>query len=594
MISKGKRSFISLIVGFLILSTVLKNLKVARTLAIFSFSGLVLAGMAGTGAAVSGMVAEWHFNGSAQDTSGSDNHGTINGATFVQGISGQALSFDGVDDMVVVPHSPSLSLDKFTMEAWIKIKKIREFGSQETILIKRYEPSWQDNYGLAISSKGKVEASFYSFDIPTWFNAKSVINISAGDWYHIAATYDRTTLKIYINGVLDNSVNTKYTPYQNNFKLVIGRACAGDPCLFRPSSPSFNGIIDEVRIYNRALSASEIQAEYNLTSTPTSTPTATPALTPTVQPTSTPLVLPSTTEEYKKLKEKFEIALKNFRDIEDRLKVAEAKFIPQAEQFKSEKEAFKSIKESLIDKERDAQKAELQRKEDEIKLQANKLQELVKEFLERRIDLQIANIELLKYDAKFTGNGEALPFDASATLDKHIMELEQIRKRVQQASNKLDIKDIKRDLKDIKEKFALERRYYKGIRVNNHMETFFARTDDASVRMEELIKKHNENGKDTSKLTGIASDFNNLMNQAKDKHNKTIVLYRDHPGFDSAGMVTDIRNAQDFIGQIREQQTDTKILRDAIAELREFFGETKRLIKGTQESATPVTGGANT
>ncbi len=297
MSSTGKRSFVSVIVGILILSTVLKNLKVARALAIFILSALVLAGMAGTGAAVSGLVAEWHFDGSAQDTSGSGNNGTINGATFVQGISGQALSFDGVDDMVVVPHSSSLSLEKYTMEAWIKRYQNREFA--EIILIKRYEPSWMDNYELTISPNGTVGASSYSPDIWTWFGVGSVRNISAGEWYHIAATYDRTTFKIYINGVLDNSVNTQYTPYQNNQQLVIGRGCMGDPCMFRPSSPSFNGTIDEVRIYNRALSASEIQAEYNaLTSTPTTTtvpPTTVPPTT--VPPTTVPptTVIPPTT-----------------------------------------------------------------------------------------------------------------------------------------------------------------------------------------------------------------------------------------------------------------------------------------------------------
>ncbi len=286
MIRIVKRSFVSIIVAILNLSTMLKNLKFARTFAIFSLSALVLAGMAGTGAAVSGLVAEWHFDGSAQDTSGSGNNGTINGATFVQGISGQALSFDGVDDMVVVPHSPSLSLEKYTMEAWIKRDLNEEFGPLETILIKRYEQSWMDNYQLNIYPSGKVYASSYSPDIWSWFSLESDRNISAGDWYHIAATYDRSTLKIYINGVLDNSVNKQYSPYQNNFQLVIGRACWGDPCLFKPSNPSFNGIIDEVRLYNRALSDSEIKAEYDaLISIPTTT-TVPPTI---VQPTTVPL-----------------------------------------------------------------------------------------------------------------------------------------------------------------------------------------------------------------------------------------------------------------------------------------------------------------
>ena len=80
-------------------------------------------------------------------------------------------------------------------------------------------------------------------------------------------------------------MSTQYTPYQNNQQLVIGKGCSGDPCLFKPSTYSFNGIIDEVRIYNRALSDSEIQTEYNaLTSTPI--PTTVPPTT--VQPTTVP------------------------------------------------------------------------------------------------------------------------------------------------------------------------------------------------------------------------------------------------------------------------------------------------------------------
>lgn len=266
-------------------------------------------------ASAAGLVGEYRFDGNAQDSSGNGNNGTISGATFVQGISGQALSFDGVDDMVVVPHSSSLSLEKYTMEAWIKRDQNRESGIHNIILTKRYEPSWMNNYGLDIDPNGKVLANSYSPDIWTWFGVESVRNISAGEWYHLAATYDRATFKIYINGVLDNSVNTQYTPYQNNQQLVIGRGCVGDPCMFRPYSPSFNGIIDEVRIYNRALNASEIQANYNaLAATPTTpaptvavttvppTPTATPVptITPTTPPpTITPAPTPAATAKFR-------------------------------------------------------------------------------------------------------------------------------------------------------------------------------------------------------------------------------------------------------------------------------------------------------
>lgn len=211
-----------------------------------------------------GMVSYWKFDeGSgitAFDSVGTNDGTLANGPVWTTGIVDGALSFDGLDDMIVVPHSSSLSLEKFTIEAWIKRYQNREFG--EPILVKRYETSWMDNYGMYISPDGIVGASCYSPDIWSWFGVGSRRNISAGEWYHIAATYNRTAFKIYINGELDNSVSIQYRPYQNNYPLVIGRATVGDPCLFRPEAPSFYGIIDEIAIYNRALSAEEIQQHY--------------------------------------------------------------------------------------------------------------------------------------------------------------------------------------------------------------------------------------------------------------------------------------------------------------------------------------------
>ncbi|MCZ7356055.1 MAG: hypothetical protein O8C66_08745 [Candidatus Methanoperedens sp.] len=378
-------------------------------------------------------------------------------------------------------------------------------------------------------------------------------------WYEITRNGEKITVRVSNDGI----------NYTTAFSAL----------LTKPVTATQRAIID-MNLWNGA--GSYVDWDYihvvvlDGDSKPTITPTITATITPTISPTATPTIT------CKEPGEKFETAITTFREAEDKLKVAQAEFEPKKEQFKAELEAFESIKQSLTKEEKNAKKDELKRRGDELKLQGDKLQLVVKEFFERRIDLFIADIDLLKCDAKFTGNGEALPFDASATLDKHLMELEQIRTRVQQASDKQAIEDINRDLKDIKEKFELEKRYYKGIGVNNNMNTFFARTDDASVRMEILMKKLNENGKDTSKLAGIASDFNNLMNQAKETHNKTIDLFRDHSGFDSAGMVIDIRNAQDFIRQVREQQQDTQRLKDAIAELREFFGETNRLIQGAQ------------
>ena len=92
----------------------------------------------------SGLVSYWKFDevtGSVAHDSISGNDGTLNGGNWSTGQVGGALSFDGVDDMVVVPHSSSLSLDKFTLAAWVKKYPNPNVtvGGVEFILVKRYQ-----------------------------------------------------------------------------------------------------------------------------------------------------------------------------------------------------------------------------------------------------------------------------------------------------------------------------------------------------------------------------------------------------------------------------------------------------------------------
>ena len=81
-------------------------LDIGRRLVLYMIVTLLFAGTAMGEVARDGLVAEWHFDGDAKDSSGNGNDGSIYGATFVQGISGQALSFDGVNNYVNVGSSP--------------------------------------------------------------------------------------------------------------------------------------------------------------------------------------------------------------------------------------------------------------------------------------------------------------------------------------------------------------------------------------------------------------------------------------------------------------------------------------------------------
>lgn len=231
----------------------------------------------------SAIVAEYHFDGNAQDSSGNGNHGVISGATFVQGISGQALSFDGLDDYVNMGDNPSLRINgPYTVEAWVYSNQnnLGQIVSKSRLHdLRNYELLWLDE------GNGGPKIKFeFSINGVTYWTYSQLLKYK--EWYYVAGVYDGAYMKLYVNG---NQV--AITPASgmvdvNTEPLTVGRRSDG--------IRFFNGIIDEVRIYNRALTTSEIQTNYNAPTatptptTPTPTPTPTPALTPTVTPTQTP------------------------------------------------------------------------------------------------------------------------------------------------------------------------------------------------------------------------------------------------------------------------------------------------------------------
>jgi len=203
-----------------------------------------------------GLVAYWSFDeGSgniAYDASGNGNHGTlINGPKWTQGKIGGALSFDGVDDYVEVPHSASLEItDAITIEAWVKVS---DLPIHRMIVCKGY---YANGWDFLINSRGKVV--FRSWG--AGYDVSSTSRISPGVFYHLAFTFDKNLpsnqAKIYINGKLDTSAGRTSPLFSNTLPLHI-------------SKPSeyyigyWHGIIDEVRIYNRALSEEEIRFHYS-------------------------------------------------------------------------------------------------------------------------------------------------------------------------------------------------------------------------------------------------------------------------------------------------------------------------------------------
>jgi len=202
----------------------------------------------------SGLVSWWPGENNANDIQ-SGNHGTLqNGVTFVAGLIDQALSFDGVDDYVRVEHSSSLNLAEHTIDAWIN-PNVQFGASFHGIVVKQNPNNTQRNYYLGLQNDGRIHYSI-SYPSPFLF-LDSNTSIQNGVWTHITATFDGSVMRIYINGQQDAFLNVgSFVPETTTQPLLIGSTN-------EPAQTFFNGQIDETSIFNRALSASEIQALFN-------------------------------------------------------------------------------------------------------------------------------------------------------------------------------------------------------------------------------------------------------------------------------------------------------------------------------------------
>ena len=204
--------------------------------------------------AAGGLVAAYGFEegaGSAVgDASGLGNAGTISGATWVTaGKYGKALSFNGTSSLVTVNDTAALHLTTaMTLEAWVRPSAS---ASWRSVLLK--ETSNGLAYGLYASNASSRPAGF--IHIGADIDATGPTAIALNAWTHLAASYDGAAFRLYVNGsqvtsrAVSGSVATSTSPLRLGGNTIWGEY--------------FAGVIDEVRIYNRALSAAEVQADMN-------------------------------------------------------------------------------------------------------------------------------------------------------------------------------------------------------------------------------------------------------------------------------------------------------------------------------------------
>jgi len=207
-------------------------------------------------------VSHWKFNegqGSIAYDSAGNNHGTIYGATWTTGQINAALSFDGVDDYVDIPYDSSLDIDAqdgITLSVWINLNTYPDKLHQGPIFgLYDSTDAGYKNY-LFISKS--IYGNLITWDhFPPSYGWIDSIKPDLNTWYNIAVVEDSSQKAIYINGTLDVSDNIPES-YQGKTPdtIRIGNRADGLATFY------FNGIIDEVSIYDRALSAEEIWKIY--------------------------------------------------------------------------------------------------------------------------------------------------------------------------------------------------------------------------------------------------------------------------------------------------------------------------------------------
>jgi hypothetical protein len=208
----------------------------------------------GGGGSPSDLAAAYNFNGSGAtltDGSGRGNHGTISGAAWTSaGKYGGALTFDGTNDWVTVADSASLDLTTgMTLEAWVRPTAI---DGWRTVFLK--ERPGNLVYAIFANTgnnrpSGEIGTAGGNFDV------RGTGQLPLNTWTHLAVTFDGVTLRLYVNGALVRSKAVAGSLLASSGQLVIGGSSVW--------GEYFKGQIDEVRVYNRARSTSEIQSDMN-------------------------------------------------------------------------------------------------------------------------------------------------------------------------------------------------------------------------------------------------------------------------------------------------------------------------------------------
>jgi hypothetical protein len=209
-----------------------------------------------------GPVGYWNLDENtgttANDSSGNANTGTVSDSTsWHTGRFGAGLDMDGSTDMVSVADAGSLDLEQMTLSAWAKFDSL----NSQIILEKGATASQFSNYYLWYSGSGgacgsNVLCVGFRAGSGTWQDHDFAWTPTLNQWYHLTGTYDRSRIKLYINGKLVLDEAETLSPLTGTEPLRMGRSIVD-------GGRYFSGNLDEVKIYNYARTPSQVVMDMN-------------------------------------------------------------------------------------------------------------------------------------------------------------------------------------------------------------------------------------------------------------------------------------------------------------------------------------------
>jgi len=211
-----------------------------------------------SGAQTGDPVAWYTFSGNAQDDSGMNNHGIVNGATLTENRFGNAdcaFSFNGTSHHIRVPNSSSLNFtNAITVSFWMNASEL--YSSRESYPISH--GNWENRWKISIIPEKKIRWTVKTTDGVK--DLDSQIKVSTNAWYHVVGLYDGQNFELFINGNLDSHSSFSGTLLTTSIDLMIGQV------LPNVTEYNFKGSLDDIAIYDYALSIEEITELYSVTS----------------------------------------------------------------------------------------------------------------------------------------------------------------------------------------------------------------------------------------------------------------------------------------------------------------------------------------